>query len=757
MTLESTHVLKMASLGISAIALAAASAAHAAESAAESASYSADSDGGVSSDKDESKKAAQSGQIRGGDGEGLEIVVTGDRVNSFGADYVQAGTFRGAKQIDTPLTVSVIPETMLKAQQANGLMDALRNSPGVVASQIAPTVYSNLTIRGITVENRGNYRLNGSLPIINLINLPLENKLRVEALKGASSLYYGFTTPGGLINLTTKRATATPYASLTMSANNFGQAVAAIEASNTWGPLGVRLTAVGGPQKNGIDNVEGNRSFFAGAFDLKPTDRLTVSFDVEQIFQKITEPTQVQLVSTAPVIPALLDPSTNLGSKWLYSTSQETNLLLHVNYKALDWLTLTADAGQSRLTRDRHYSAFQFCTASLCGATGTYASLFPTGYTSTSGVVTVNQSNHLYYRNRMARTEAAFDFKAGIIKNSLVIGYSYNKRLQQVPSTANTAATNYIGTVYFAQDYLNPVTLPSVDMVPRVLRTFTSISDQGYYAFDRMEIGPWVQLLGGVRKADYSEYNEMTGARTFHTTPTTLSGSVIVKPVKWASIYGSYIEGLETTALAPSTAANAYAQLPASSSTQYEGGIKIEPIEHFLLTAAYFTIDRQSAAVNPLTNVYEFIGKARFKGVELSATGEVTPNLSLYLTGLFLDPKQVSSGTASLVGKVIENTAKRTWSAFAQYKLPWVKGLAVSAGSYFVGKRYVNATNLASVPSYTLFDLGASYTTMLSGKEVTFRVNGENITGKRYWAATGSSLLAQGTPTVVKFSLQTVF
>src|SRR5438046_972864 len=60
-----------------------------------------------------------------------EIVISADRDKSFGSDYVQAGTFRNALQIDTPLTVSVIPELVLKAQQANGILDALRNSAGV--------------------------------------------------------------------------------------------------------------------------------------------------------------------------------------------------------------------------------------------------------------------------------------------------------------------------------------------------------------------------------------------------------------------------------------------------------------------------------------------------------------------------------------------------------------------------------------------------------------------------------------------------
>ena len=115
-----------------------------------------------------------------------EIVVTADRRNSYSADLVQAGSFRGARQLDTPLTVNVIPDALIRSQQAEGLLDALRNTAGVSPSQVTTIVYSNLAIRGIRVENRSNYRLNGTLPVVNLIDLPLEDKDRVEVLKGAS-------------------------------------------------------------------------------------------------------------------------------------------------------------------------------------------------------------------------------------------------------------------------------------------------------------------------------------------------------------------------------------------------------------------------------------------------------------------------------------------------------------------------------------------------------------------------------------------
>ncbi len=698
-----------------------------------------------------------------------EIVVTADRPDSFGADFVQAGSFRGARQIDTPLTVTVLPEKLLRSQQANGLADALRNSAGVVASQITPAVYSNLTIRGITVENRGNYRLNGTLPIINLIDLPLENKFRVEALKGASSLYYGFTTPGGIINLTSKRPTQVLSGGARLAFNQYGQAVASVEVGDTIGTIGYRLTAAGGTQEFGIRKVEGRRYFLAGAFDWKPLDGLTVQIDAEQIYKSVSEPTAVQLSTAAAslptVLPALLDPRVNLGDKWLQSESEEHNLLLHARYDATSWLSFTGDIGQSWLTRNRRFSTFQACTPglALCNTT-LYPGSNAVGYAFQpgDGVVTVTQSNRLFYRNRMARAEAEIRFNIGSIKNSLILGYSRNARILEVPVTANPAGSNCataqgIGSPCFRQNSINPVNLAYNPFPARVLASASDIDDKGYYASDTLKFGEIVTLIGGIRKTDYKEHNRFTQTISFATKPTTYAASAVVKPARWASVYASYIEGLETTALAPANAANPFASLPASPSTQYEAGVKIEPIRNFLITAAYFRINRTQAGLNPTNNIYQFIGKARFEGVEFSASGEVTPDLSVYLSALALTPRQLNSPTATLVGKLIENTPRTTASAFVEYRLPMLPGLALSAGAYHTGARAVNALNTVFVPSYTLFDLGGSYTTTLGRNKVTFRVNAENVGGKRYFAATGTSLLGQGLPANIKFAIETTF
>ena len=124
----------------------------------------------------------------------------------------------------------------------------------------------------------------------------------------------------------------------------------------------------------------------------------------------------------------------------------------------------------------------------------------------------------------------------------------------------------------------------------------------------------------------------MRALRVSRSEPTSISYGVVLKPLPWMSLYGTYIEGLESTPLAPMTAANAGEAVGAAESTQHEAGIKLEPRPGLLLQAAYFNIERDSAFVNG-ANVYVLDGRARYRGLEFSVTGEMTPDWSVYATG----------------------------------------------------------------------------------------------------------------------------
>lgn len=684
-----------------------------------------------------------------------DIIVTGERANRFGTDVVQAGSFRGAKAIDTPLTVSVIPRAVIDVQQAKSLQDVLQNTAGVTASQTTPTVYSNLAIRGINVDNRGNYRLNGTLPIINLVDLPLEDKDRVEALKGASALYYGFTTPSGIINLTMKRPTPEQMIEADVFGDSNGGVGGHVDYGNSWGMFGARVNGVYAHVDSGIDHASGTRSLISGAFDFKPAHNLTFNFDAEHIFKKIVEPGIFRFVKkTAPTpanpypavkLPPLLDPSTNFGPDWGTNRAEETNLLANMDWKISRAWDLTVSVGESRLRRDRHFSYLDPNNINADPKKG------PVG----QYVETVAAQPDYHGLNRNARAELAGTFDTGPLTHEILVGASINVRDLYASASINTT---------FIQDYLDPHSLTQVaDPLPTF--TPTRINDKGVYLFDRVKFHEWLQLLGGVRKSDYTE-SVIGGADTFKSKPWSYSYGAVIKPVKWASVYGTYIQGLESTPVAPATANNAGQQLPATKSKQEEGGIKLEPLKNLLFQAAYFQIDRAATFVNG-TNDYVQDGKLRYKGVEVSLTGNLTPELSVYTSTQFLSAKQVSGApstlikavfTPTVVGRVVENTPKHTFSLSVNYKLDrFVEGLSLNGGTLYISRRAIDALNQAFVPGYELFNLGMGYEHEVAGHDMIFRINAENITGKRYWASTGADLLAEGAPQVVKFSLSTKF
>src|SRR3546814_13958131 len=96
-------------------------------------------------------------------------------------------------------------------------------------------------------------------------------------------------------------------------------------------------------------------------------------------------------------------------------------------------------------------------------------------------------------------------------------------------------------------------------------------------------------------------------------TDTLFPYTTLFRSVDWASVYGTYIEGLEETPAAPSTTDNATEVFPPTNSKQYEAGLKIQPKSDLLIQLAYFKIDRGAAyAANlPGTDTLHFYTNGR--------------------------------------------------------------------------------------------------------------------------------------------------
>ncbi len=659
------------------------------------------------------------------------VTVKNARADGLRPETVEAGSFRGADIMDVPSTVNVVTREALDAQAASGVYDALRNTAGVARQQNGGDTWDQLVIRGIEVQNRTNYRLNGSLAIMHFAQVPMENKERVEVLKGASALYYGFTTPSGVVNFVTKRAGPVPVTSAGLSVDQYGSAVASADIGRRFGAsqqYGLRINAAGGTLGSYLDGVgNGNRSLLAAAFDWRVNERLTLKADVEYERRRVTEQVGVQLPSAVNgviTLPRSVDPKTLVGPSLATFATESTNAQVRADYALSDDWSLTLEAGRSQVERDRNLPIFRFANAASV-ATG-------------AGNIQGNRQ-HLDATSDLLRAELFGTLKTGAFTHEVTLGATRTDFSQDpvYQSRFNIAS----------QNLYNPRPIGAMTWTATALSTAgLETRDTGLYLIDRVALSAQWQLIAGLR---HSSYRSDQGTDHYDVSETTPMLAAVYRPRDDLSVYASYAEGLEQGEAGPAGTANENQRLRPGVSKQKEIGVRWQAPGGTLWSAAVFDIEQPGYYTNA-ANVYVADGTKRYTGLELSAQGRLMPRLGWMASSQWLDPR-FEDINATYDGKRPENAARRTASAFLSYDIPAVAGLSINGGAYYTGRRPVNDLNQAFLGGNTLLAAGVRYVTRTLGQRTTWQLNVENLADKQYWAA-GGTRLAAGAPRTFKLS-----
>ncbi|SHM86180.1 iron complex outermembrane recepter protein [Duganella sacchari] len=663
------------------------------------------------------------------------VKVTAARADGFAAKTVEAGSFRGADIMDVPSTVNVVTREVLELQAAGGLYDALRNTAGVSRQQNGGDTWDQLVIRGIAVENRTNYRLNGTLPIMNFSQVPMEDKERVEVLKGATALYYGFTSPAGVVNFVTKRAGATPVSTVGMMVDQNGSAVATADVARRFGEaqqVGVRINAAGGTLGSYLDNVgNGNRKFASAALDWRVNARLLLKADLEYDKRRVTEQAGIALpaaVAGVIALPPAVDPKRLIGPDWATFEAETKNLLLRADYALNDNWALTLEAGHSETARDRGLAIFRL----------TNAAALVTG----AGRITGNLQ-HSVVDSDMLRAEVAGTVMTGAVQHDVTVGATRTDKGQDPIYQANYSIA--------AQNLYQPVPITSYTISPYPTAPTTAAldsRDEGVYAIDRLTFSPDWQAVAGLRNV---QYRSDQGANHYDVSKTTPMAALIYKLNRDLSFYLSSSQGLEEGETAPTGSNNVGERMAPGVSRQKELGARWRVPGGTLVQAAVFDISRPGYYTNT-ANVFTADGEQRYRGLELSAQGRLTRQLSWQTSAQWIDP-EFRHINADYNGKLPENASKQTGSAFLSYELASLPGLSFNGGAYYTGRRPVNDLNQAFLGGVTLFSAGVRYATAIMGKHTVLQANVDNAADKQYWAGAGTRL-ASGAPRLIKLSVK---
>ena len=136
-----------------------------------------------------------------------------------------------ATRTETPLrdvttSITVITEEEIRAQQAETVLDALRDVPGLdVVQSGSRGSTTSVFIRGsnsnqVLVLIDGMEVNSGTAGSFNFAHLLTDNVERIEVLRGAGGTLYGSKAVGGVINILTKRGEGTPKLSLSSEGGN---------------------------------------------------------------------------------------------------------------------------------------------------------------------------------------------------------------------------------------------------------------------------------------------------------------------------------------------------------------------------------------------------------------------------------------------------------------------------------------------------------------------------------------------------------
>ena len=361
------------------------------------------------------------------------IVVTG-RV----APPLSVGGWGDIPLSKTPLQASVFTAEQLKDSGARRLSDLVNFDPGISDAYNSEGYVDYLTVRGFVIDNRFNYRRDG-LPINAETPIPLDNKARVEILKGTSGMQAGTSAPGGLVNFVVKRPADTPLRSASLEWRQAGSVTGALDLSQRFGEgqaFGVRLNAAAARLDPRLKSAKGERSLIALAADWRVSADTLIEAEMET--SRRSQPSQPGFSLLGNTVPEPGDPRLNLNNQpWsLPVVFEATTASLRWQQKlGNDWRFVAHAATQQLRTDDR--VAFPY------GCTDTDGTYYADRYCP-------NGTFDLYdfrSENERRRTDALDlslhgKLQTGPLSHALSVGALHS----QVRNRFQRQAYNYVGT-----------------------------------------------------------------------------------------------------------------------------------------------------------------------------------------------------------------------------------------------------------------------------------------------------------------------
>ncbi len=667
-----------------------------------------------------------------------EVKVTG-QVESYKAEKASSPKFT-APLVDTPQTITVIKKELLQDQGATTLTEALRNTPGITMTMGEngnTTTGDSVFMRGF--DTQGSIFIDG-IRDLGTVTRDVFNLEQVEIVKGPSGSDNGRGAPSGYINLESKRAKAEDFSNASVGVRSAGGYRATADLNRQFSEnAAFRVNLLS--ENSSVEDRDWVKNKSLGiapslSFGLNTPTRVTLNFlHVEQRNRPDGGIPAIGIAGYQP-IAALTGLTFNpVNRSNYYGSVNDFNNVDANMFTAFVEHDLAPNVTIRNTTRygatDQEYNLTGINAITVVNAAD------PSTWTVSRSRQGKDQRNEILTN----QTNVTAELQTGAVKHSLSGGVEFihekqtNKTLGLATGTSQAAANLYNPSV---GDVFQPLVYTGAS-------TSGETNTAAVYLFDTIKLNEQFQINGGVRYEHYkTEFTNITAANVgtrFDKSDDLVTWKVgaLYKPAENGSVYLAYASsrkpaGSDNFSLTTGNNIN-NPNLDPQKATNVELGTKWDLLNNRLaLTGAIFHTENENAAVqsDPVTGDPTAFGKQRVKGVELGLVGQITPAWQIS-TGLARMDTKTVQGSATQTGGSLNWSPKLTFTGWTTYKLPF--GLTLGGGMRYVDSQVrsanaaLPATNVAQLPSYTVYDAMAAYEV---NKNLTLQLNLYNLTDKFY-------------------------
>ncbi|MDV4264495.1 TonB-dependent siderophore receptor [Acinetobacter seifertii] len=675
-----------------------------------------------------------------------------------------------APLLDTPKSVSILSQKLIKDSNSNTLLEALRYEPGItLGAGEGGTPFTDMPyIRGYSAQS--------SVYVDGVRNSTSQNRdmfaiEQVEVIKGSSSALGGGGSVGGSINLIPKVAHEGDVYQGSVQGGTDNYRHIQLDANKDFGNgVAGRVVVMGHEnEKAGSNNgAEYARTGIASslAFGLDTATRGTLSY---YYLRSNDEPD-----AGIPFLP--------VGGKPI-DVKQGT----YYGWKARDFDKRENHIGTFKLEQDL---ADDLTLSNTMSYTKSKSDYIYTNADDSKGNVTQNGTISRRALSRIVDTDGYSDqlalkgkFNTGALKHSFNTGaeWSYQQSNQGVYTFTDASGTT--STVHntscpvssalsngWCTSVNNPMNGAFTDTLGTIKNQYTTRSRTvSLYALDSIEFNPqWLLNLGvrwdkfeterkynkniyktvGGTNGNYSNDISIAAGQKFENDSDYFSyqAGLVYKPTENGSIYASFATSANPVGVdqgdgadALSTSSQQANDLSPEKARTFEVGTKWDLFNNRAnLTAAIFRTEKQNTRIAIDANTTTNAGESKVDGFEVGFNGKVTDKWEVSAGYSYLDSELTKAAYNAVAqeGKPLPFVAKNSATLWSTYRV--LPKLTLGAGAEYRDKVFTN-TNTGTtmledkyLPTYTIYNAMAKYDV---NKNVNLQLNINNISDKRYFTS----------------------